>query len=379
MSFNPDPSKQAQEVIFSRKRQNPNHDLIYFNHNLVNQAPSKKHLGMHLDAKLNFEKHLDNIRITVAKTIGLLRKLQAVLPRPSLVTIYKAFIRPHLDYGDIIYDRAYNESFHQKLESVQYNAALAKLESVQYNAALAITGALRDTSRAKLYQELGSESLQKRRWYRKLCYFLKIFKVQSPDYLFKILPRIRRAYNTRNVDYIPCFNSRHNFFRNSFFPSTLIEWNNLDIDIRNSESYAIFKKSILRFIRPSENPIFNCLNSGGIKLITRLRLGFSHLREHKFRHNFQDSLNPICSCGENIETTTHYLLHCPNYLNERMSLWNNLQNIDENILDRSYSRLSEILLFGDSSFNEAKNTSILNATIQYIYDTKRFDVPLTNL
>ena len=75
MSFNPDPSKQAQEVIFSRKRQNPNHDSIYFNNNLVNQVHSQKHLGMHLDAKLNFEKHLDNIMSTVAKTIGLLRRL----------------------------------------------------------------------------------------------------------------------------------------------------------------------------------------------------------------------------------------------------------------------------------------------------------------
>ena len=178
MSFNPDPN---------------------FNNNLVNQVHSQKHLGMHLDAKLNFGKHLDNIMSTVAKTIGLLRKLQSVLPRSSLVTIYKAFIRPHLDYGDIIYDRAYNESFHQKLESIQYNAALA------------ITGAVRGTSRAKLYQELGLESLQERRWYRKLCYFFKIFKGQSPDYLFKILPSIKRAYNTRNVDYIPCFNSRHNF------------------------------------------------------------------------------------------------------------------------------------------------------------------------
>ena len=84
MSFNPDPSKQAQEVIFSRKRQNPNHDSTYFNHNLVNQVPFQKHLGMHLDAKLNFEKHLDNIMITVAKTIGLLRKPEAVLPGPSL-------------------------------------------------------------------------------------------------------------------------------------------------------------------------------------------------------------------------------------------------------------------------------------------------------
>ena len=114
-------------------------------------------------------------------------------------------------------------------------------------------------------------------------------------------------------------------------------------------------------------------------LITRLRLGFSHLREHKFRHNFQDTSNPFYSCGENIETINQYLLHCPNSLNVRMTLLNNFQNVEENILDRNYSRLSEILLFGDCSFNDAKNTSVLNATIQYIFDTKRFDAPLANL
>ena len=73
-----------------------------------------------------------------------------------------------------------------------------------------------------------------------------------------------------------------------FFPSTSIEWNNLDINIRNCESYATFKKSILRFIRPSENPTFNCHNPSGIKLITGLTLGFSHLCVHKFRLNFPD-------------------------------------------------------------------------------------------
>ena len=97
---------------------------------------------------------------------------------------------------------------------------------------------------------------------------------------------------------------RLNFFRNSFFASTLIEWKNLDINIRSSESYTTFKKSILRFIRPSENPIFNCHNPSGSKLITMLGLGLSPLREHKFRHNFQDTLNLIWDCGENIETTT---------------------------------------------------------------------------
>ena len=160
---------------------------------------------MHLDTKSNFQKH-DNIISKVDKTIELLRKLQAAFPRPSLVTINEAFIRPHLDYGDIIYDQAYKESFHQKLESIQYNAALA------------ITGAIVGTYRERLYQELGLESLQKRLWFRNLSYFFKILKDQSPDYLSKILPNIRGAYNTRNADYIPCFNTKQNFFRNSFFP-----------------------------------------------------------------------------------------------------------------------------------------------------------------
>ena len=112
MIFNPNPSKQAQEVISSRKCQNLNHDLIYFNQNLVQQVPSQKYLGIHLDTKLNFQEHLDNITSKVDETIGLLPKLPAVLPRPSLVTIYKGFIGPHFDYGDIIYDQVHKESFH---------------------------------------------------------------------------------------------------------------------------------------------------------------------------------------------------------------------------------------------------------------------------
>ena len=95
----------------------------------------------------------------VDKTIGLLRKLQNTLPTSSLLIIYKSFIRPHLDYGDIIYDQLYNASLQKKLESIQYNAAVA------------ITGAIRETSKEKLFEELGLGSLQHRQWYRKLCYF----------------------------------------------------------------------------------------------------------------------------------------------------------------------------------------------------------------
>ena len=168
MRFNPDPKKQAQKVIFSRKI---DHSPLYLSENLVKSSSTQKHLGMILDTKLDFSLHLKNVQNKVNKTVGLLRKLQDTLPRTSLITIFKSFIRPHLDYGDIIYDRAYNTSFHQNIEPIQYNAALA------------ITGAVRGTSREKLYQELGFESLQQRSWYRKLCFLFKIIKNQSPNYL----------------------------------------------------------------------------------------------------------------------------------------------------------------------------------------------------
>ena len=124
MCFNPDPNKQAQEVIFSRKLKKVCHPPLRFNNNNVSQASSQKHLGLTLDNRLTFDEHLTSVSNKISKTIGLLRKLQNILPRPALLTIYKCFIRPHLDYGDIIYDQAYNLSFHQKLESIRYNAAL---------------------------------------------------------------------------------------------------------------------------------------------------------------------------------------------------------------------------------------------------------------
>ena len=242
--------------------------------------------------------------------------------------MYKAFVCPHLDYGDIIYDQAHNVSFQQKLESLRYNACLAITGA--YNACLAITGAIRGSSREKLYQELGFESLQQRRWYRKLCSFHKIIKSESPRYLFNIIPIRNSAYSTRNHVNILLFKTNHNFFKNSFFPSTIIEWNNLDPYLRNSDTYEISKNSILKFIIPSPNSVFECCNPQEIEFLTRLRPGLSHLREHKFKHSFQDSLNPLCKCSAEVESTSHFLLHCPIYNNDWSSLLSTIRNIDCN-------------------------------------------------
>ena len=112
-----------------------------------------------------------------------------------------------------------------------------------------------------------------------------------------------------------------------------MEWNKLDLEIKNSESIVTFKKRILSFIRPSADSTFNWYNPRGIKLLSRLRLGLSHLREHEFKHSFQDSLNPFCNCekGE-VETSSHHLLHCSSYSEERLALLNTIKNIDMSIL-----------------------------------------------
>ena len=107
MSYNPDLNKQAQEVIFSRKLKKVCHPPLRFNNN-VSQASSQKHLGLRLDNRLTFDDHLTSVSNKISKTIGLLWKLQNILPRPAFLTIYKSFIRPHLDYDDIIYDQTYN-------------------------------------------------------------------------------------------------------------------------------------------------------------------------------------------------------------------------------------------------------------------------------
>ena len=137
---------------------------------------SAKNLNDDLNRILYFQEHLKNMFSKVNRTIGLLRKLHHILQRSSLLTICKFLIIPHLDYGDIRYDQVYNASFHQKIDSIQYNAALAT------------TGAIRGTSKEKLYNKLGLETIEKRGWYVKLCCFFKIFRYKCPQFRFNIIP-----------------------------------------------------------------------------------------------------------------------------------------------------------------------------------------------
>ena len=158
MSSNSDLRKKAQEVIFSSKITKTDHPNLSFSESTASQSASQKHLGVIFDSSLSLDKYLISVQSKTSKTIGLLRKLLNTLPRKPFMTICKAFIRPELDYCGILYEQAYNTSFHQKLERIQYNAWHFKRETLP---------------------TLGLESLEKRRWLRKLYLFLKTFKSKS--------------------------------------------------------------------------------------------------------------------------------------------------------------------------------------------------------
>ena len=166
------------------------------------------------------------------------------------------------------------------------------------------------------------------------------------------------------------------FFKNSFFPSVIIEWNNLDSSLRNSNSISGFKEKILNFIRPSPDSFFDIHNPKGIKPTTRLRLGLSDLREYKLKHSFQDTINPLCYCGQDIESATHFFLHCPFFINERHTLRNAIRSLDSKLLDCTDYDLTQTLLFGNTSQTSSNNFKIINASIDYILSSKRFDEPL---
>ena len=156
---------------------------------------------MFLDSKLSFFDHISEKIKKVTKGVNVKRKMNLLLPCSSLVTICKSFVRPHLDYGDVIYDQPNNCCSSDKYEFAQYKAALA------------ISGAIRGTSEEKLYKELGLESLKDRSWLRRMSY-LHIISTKLPYYLYDIIPPLQRSYPCPGC--LQTFRCRTTFFQNPF-------------------------------------------------------------------------------------------------------------------------------------------------------------------
>ena len=188
--FNPDPNKPAEKVIFSNKNSS-SYETVSYAGVEVTQVDYHKHLGFILDGKMNYTKHIDSKIAKANQGIRVIQRLYNYLPRNALLQIYTSFLRPHLDYCDVIYHKPMYDDFYSKYCSERAKSDPSntnydfsrKIESVQYNAALAITGCIRGTNRERLYSELGLTFLYDRRRFHRLSLFYKIINHMTPDYL----------------------------------------------------------------------------------------------------------------------------------------------------------------------------------------------------
>ena len=376
MLFNPDISKQAVEIIFSNKKIKSVFEPLVFNGIPVKLAEETKHLGVTLDNKLSFISHLNAKLAKARQGLGLMWQLKKFVPSYVLEVVYKLYIRPHFDYGDVVYHTANIDKISPF--NFQSHIAIAKnIESVQYGAARIITGAWKGTSIKKLYENLGWESLNDRRIMRKLCILYETLNDKFPRYLLDILNQSKfaensRSYNKQLLKNIPC---NKKIVKTSFFPSTIADWNKLDIITKESRSKASFKKRMLNKIRPKKSSYFGMTDNDRIKYITMLRMNLSPLRAHKHKYNFADISDPLCIVCKTPENTEHYLLHCKSYALSRVTLLRKVSLVVKtDILTMPKRRVVSILLCGMESLTIDENLCILNNVADYIASSKRLDI-----
>ena len=178
-------------------------------------------------------------------------------------------------------------------------------------------------------------------------------------------------YNLRNTRYYEPNLSRTIRFSKSYFSNILNEWNTLDKVVQGSPSISVFKRNLLQIIRPIKNPVYNICDIQGSKMLTRLQVKFSHVKEHRFRHNFE-CLSPECFCGAAIEDTEHYLLHCPQLCTLRLTLLGQISDAGFDIANMSTNDLCCLLLYGRPNGSTYINRMILEATISFIKSSKWF-------
>ena len=244
-----------------------------------------------------------------------------------------------------------------------------QLESIQLAAARVVTGAMKTTSIVKLNEEIGWETLAKRREIAKLIQMYKIVHNIGPVYLRDVFPFIpdintRFCYNTRRKFDIPHFRVRTDLYDRSFFPSATRLWNSLPLDTRNITSLSQFVVTIKQEIsRPVQHHSLYTIGDRFLAIQhARLRMGSSQLHEHLYKIGVKDS--PLCSCSQGIEDSWHYFFICSRYTTYRNTL-------HTSIIAHAPFTL-QTLLYGSSTCCLAVNKAIFLAAQKYISDTKRF-------
>ena len=349
VTFNP---SKSESLLFSRKLYRPYHPPVCMNNQPIAEVTSHKHLGLVFCSDCTWHDHFEHIKAKAWARINVMRKLKFQLDRKSLQIIYFSFIRPLLEYGDVVWS----------------NCTLCKsneLEKIQHEAARIVTGATKLVSISSLLSETGWEPLALRRRKHKLTFFYKMINGFCPHYLCSLVPPTDgsvSSYSLRNASNLQTIHSNTQQYFNSFLPSAIREWNDLPLAIRDSTTVTTFKYKLNSNLTQPPS-LFHIGNRMGQIYHSRLRTNCSSLNSHLFSKNIIDS--PLCICGV-IEDTSHYLFVCTRYLDLRQELI----NVVSAMCDPTLS----VLLYGNTELSYEQNKEIFLSVQNYIVKSKRFQI-----
>ena len=282
--------------------------------------------------------------------------------------MYKALIlitRPHIDYCDIIYHLP--SKIHLPPLGKTLNSLMEKAVRIQYQTALAITGVWQGSSRSKIYEESGWESLSDRRNCRRVLQIYKIINKNTLSYLKeKLPPKVRTTFHA-----IVCISNR---YMNSFFPYASASWN-LVMEIfkyKEVPFIGVLKNDIISLIRPMSKSVFKIHDPVGTRYLFELRLSLSPLKGHKWWYISSGTPSGICHCDHAIEDTSHFLFTCPSHAIQRAALVTVVNDILHKFSLNHLVNHPYLYVYGDPSVNNSDNKTILFSTIKYIKETRRF-------
>lgn len=344
VTFNP---QKTESITISTKRNRTLHPDLYLNGQKISEVSHHKHLGLHFSDNGQWSYHVNIVVAKASSRLHIPRRLKFLLDRKSLEKLYISFVRPVIEYADVVWDNISND-------------LADKLEKINIEAARIVSGATKLVSLNDLYREVGWDTLHNRRQKHKLIKFHTMVHRSAPDYLSSLIPlRISEThhYPTRRSHCITQRKSNTNHYSQSFLPSTTKLWNDLPICVQENPSVSNLKRVLNSNCCKTPRHFLFGKRTEQI-LHTRLRLNCSTLNSHLSKKHIID--NPNCACGQ-IETTIHFLLECPLYTDARKKFIDPLRPVTLNIL-----------LFGDPDRNYSYNTNIFKHVHHFISATKRF-------
>ena len=345
---------KTNSMTFTRKKVT-NWDDAKFNNVVIKDNKTHTHLGITFSSDATWGDHTQKIYEKAATRLNIMRMLKYDIDRKSLHQFYISFIRPTLEYGNIIWDNCTKQQSDL-------------LESIQLDAARIITGLRKGTSHDILYKETGLCPLVTRRKHSKLIQFFKILNNEAPPYINDIV----KNFNTHETGYnLRSSNLRHPIprtvsYKNSFFIATTDLWNDLDPQLKNATSLYSFKQVLKKqVLQPPKH--YGYGNRKSNILLCQLRNCKSQLNADLHRDHLLESPNCIhCMVPE---TRSHYLLSCKKYEQNRLELINWL--ISQPKIYETIEVNETDLLQGNAQLSNTENQLLFDAVFKYIHDTKR--------